>query len=60
MYCLACDKKLNKIKEDADYKNWMRKYHKKCWKERIIYLDIIEKNPNLTNIEYYKKLACIN
>ena len=59
MNCLCCDKKLKLIKQDFDYNNWQRKYHKKCWNERTIYLDIIQKNPNLKNIEYYKKLSCL-
>lgn len=61
MKCLCCDKKLKEINSDSDYNNWKRKYHKKCWNERFIYLDIIEKckKQKIDNIEFYKKKACI-
>lgn len=60
MFCLACDRKLPKIKEDNDYKNWGRKYHKKCLKECGIYLDILNKiDKNDRHYSYYRKRACL-
>lgn len=58
MYCLACDKKLKDIQADKTFPYWNRKYHKKCWIESLIYLEMIEKHPNLKD-EYIIKKACL-
>ena len=61
MFCLACNKKMKEIKQDSDYKNWNRKYHKSCLKNSNIYLGLIEKckSLGLSIPEEYKKRACI-
>ena len=61
MFCLACDKKLKEIKQDFDYKNWNRKYHKSFLKNSNTYLALIQKckSLNLPIPEDYKKRACI-
>ena len=61
MICLACNKKLKEIKQDSDYNNWNRKYHKSCLKNSNVYLGLIEKckSLGLPISEEYKKRACI-
>lgn len=61
MFCLACDKKLKDIKEDKFFNNWTRKYHKKCWNERLIYLQMREniKRKNEDVPEWIEKLCCM-
>lgn len=60
MYCLACDGKLPKIKEDSVYSNWNRKYHKKCWKERYIYYNLYERCLELgRDDQYFLKRSCL-
>ena len=39
MNCLCCGKKLRGIREDRDYQNWQRKYHKNCFNDRNIYYE---------------------
>jgi hypothetical protein len=65
MICLCCDKKLRGIKEDGDYQNWQRKYHKTCWRDRNINYDLYLKTLKLPEysssiLEYYHKKSCIN
>jgi len=65
MNCLCCGKKLKEIKEDLDYNNWKRKYHKNCWKDRNIYFNIYLKTLNIDGHslkveEFYRKKSCLN
>jgi len=65
MNCLSCGKKLKEIKEDLDYNNWERKYHKKCWNEKNIYFNLYlkaSKDPNYSPkiLEFYKQKSCLN
>ena len=65
MYCLCCEKKIRGIKEDGDYQNWQRKYHKNCWKERDMYYNLYLKilkiqNYNPTTLELYRQKSCLD
>lgn len=58
MICLACDGKLKPIKEDLQ--TWKRKYHKKCWHERFMYYDLVNKCEKLGIVnEDYLKRCCM-
>lgn len=64
MNCLCCGKKLKEIKEDLDYSNWQRKYHKKCWNEKNIYFNLYLKTLNLQNfnpkiLKFYQQKSCL-
>ena len=64
MNCLCCGKKLRGIKEDVDYQNWQRKYHKNCWKDRNIWYNMYWKvklrpNSNPKFLEFYEKKSCL-
>lgn len=61
MKCQCCDKKIREIKEDKYFMDWERKYHKKCWNNRLPYLQMREdlKRKNMPVPEFIEKLACI-
>ncbi len=64
MNCLCCEKKIRGIREDGDYLNWQRKYHKNCWKDRNIYYNLYLQtmnfeNYNHKNLEFYRKNSCL-
>lgn len=65
MNCLCCGKKIRGIREDVDYQNWKRKYHKNCWKDRNIYYNFYLKmlkipNYNPKTLELYRQKSCLN
>ena len=65
MNCLCCGKKIRGIREDVDYQNWKRKYHKKCWNERNICYNLYLKTLNIDRHsskveEFYRQKSCLN
>lgn len=64
MFCLACKKKIRGIKEDLEYSNWERKYHKNCWRDKDIYFNLYLKtlkieNYNPTILKLYQDKSCL-
>lgn len=64
MNCLACEKKIRGIKEDCDYTEWNRKFHKNCWRDRNVYFNLYLKTLKIEGhsekvLEFYKKKSCL-
>lgn len=64
MICICCLRKLPPIKEDKAYSQWSRKFHKKCYKDKDMWLNILTKyqkqfgtEANPETIEQYSRLA---
>ena len=65
MNCLCCGKKIRGIREDGDYQNWQRKYHKNCFNDRNIYYNLYLKTLNIDGHsskveEFYRQKSCLN
>lgn len=64
MICLACEKKIKGIKEDSEYTEWNRKFHKNCWRDRNIYFNLYLRMLKLENanpkiLKIYKNKSCL-